>query len=145
VACLEQRFALQVPSSTGNLAMIRDFVASVAAQAGLGDEDVAHLELAVDEACTNVIEHAHKGDLAREVVVRAIFDEATLRIEVVDSGSGFDPDAVPPADLERLVHERRGGGLGLKVMRTLVDEVSYEIVPGDRNRLRLVKRLRKSP
>lgn len=140
----EQTFALQVPSSTGNLAVIRDFVARVAAQAGLGDDDVAHLALAVDEACTNAIEHAHQGDVAKEVVVRAIFDETTLRIEVVDSGSGFDLDAVPPVDLRRRVRERQAGGLGVKVMRTLVDEVSCEFVPGDRNRVRLVTRMRKT-
>ena len=143
MACLEQKFTLHVPSSTQNLAMIRDFVASVGQQAGLADDDVAKLELAVDEACTNVIEHAHHGDATKDVVVRATFDEKTLRLEVLDSGSGFDPTAVPEADLPRLVHERKSGGLGLKVMQTLMDEVSYEIVPGDQNRLRMVKRLRK--
>lgn len=143
MACLEQKFTLHVPSSTQNLAMIRDFVSSVGQQAGLGEDDVARLELAVDEACTNVIEHAHHGDITKDVVVRAIFDEKTLRLEVLDSGSGFDPSGLPPADLARLVHERKAGGLGLKVMRTLMDEVSYEIVPGDKNRLRMVKRLRK--
>jgi serine/threonine-protein kinase RsbW len=143
VGVLEQRFTLHVPSSTQNLAMIRDFVSSVGQQAGLGDDDVAKLELAVDEACTNVIEHAHHGDATKDVVVRAIFDEKTLRLEVLDSGIGFDPTRIPPADVTRLVHERKSGGLGLTVMHTLMDEVSYEIVPGDQNRLRMVKRLRK--
>jgi serine/threonine-protein kinase RsbW len=142
VACLEQKFTLHVPSATQNLAMIRDFVASVGQQAGLGDDDVAKLELAVDEACTNVIEHAHHGDITKDVIVRATFDETTLRLEVLDSGKGFDPTAQGPADLARLVHDRRSGGLGLTVMQTLMDEVSYEIVPGDKNRLRMVKRLR---
>jgi serine/threonine-protein kinase RsbW len=142
VACLEQKFTLHVPSSTQNLAMIRDFIASVGQQAGLGEDDLARLELAVDEACTNVIEHAHHGDVTKDVVVRATFDEKTLRLEVLDSGTGFDPTALPPADVGRLVHDRRSGGLGLTVMNTLMDEVSYEIVPGEKNRLRMVKRLR---
>jgi serine/threonine-protein kinase RsbW len=143
VDCIEQKFTLHVPSSTQNLAMIRDFVASVGVQAGLTEDDVAKLELAVDEACANVIEHAHHGDLTKDVVVRAVFDEQTLKLEVLDSGAGFDPSSVPPADLQRLAHERRTGGLGLTVMHTLMDEVSYEIVPGDKNRLRMIKRLRK--
>jgi serine/threonine-protein kinase RsbW len=141
VGCLEQKFTLHVPSSTQNLAMIRDFVSSIGQQAGLTDDDVAKLELAVDEACTNVIEHAHHGDATKDVVVRATFDEKTLKLEVLDSGTGFDPTAVVPVDLQRLVHDRRSGGLGLKVMHTLMDEVSYEIVPGDKNRLRMVKKL----
>ncbi len=143
MASLEQKFTLHVPSSTQNLAMIRDFVASVGEQAGLGEDDVAKLELAVDEACANVIEHAHGHDTTKEVVVRATFDERTLHIEVIDTGSGFDFGHLPPADLGTLVHERRSGGLGMTVIRSLMDEVSYEIVPGDGNRLRLVKRLDK--
>jgi serine/threonine-protein kinase RsbW len=143
VGSLEQKFSLHVPSSTQNLALIREFVTSIGAQAGLGDDDVAKLELAVDEACTNVIEHAHHGDITKDVVVRATFDEKTLRIDVIDSGAGFDPSRLPDADLRRLAHERRSGGLGFHVMQTLMDEVSYEIVPGQTNRLRMVKRLRR--
>ena len=143
MGALEQKFTLHVPSSTQNLALIREFVNNVGAQAGLGDDDVAKLELAVDEACTNVIEHAHRGDLSKDVVVRAEFDEKTLRIEVLDSGAGFDPATLPDADVGRLVHEHKSGGLGYRVMKTLMDEVSYEIRPGADNRLRMVKRLRK--
>jgi serine/threonine-protein kinase RsbW len=140
---IEQRFTLLVPSSTENLALIRDFVSNVGLQAGLGDDDVAKLELAVDEACTNVIEHAHRGDLSKDVVVRATFDERTLRVEVVDTGEGFDPATQPQENLEQMVAKHRSGGLGLRVMKSLMDEVSYEIVPGDTNRLRMVKKLRK--
>ena len=140
---LEQKFTLHVPSSTQNLALIREFVNNIGAQAGLGEDDVAKLELAVDEACTNVIEHAHGGDVSKDVVVRAVFDEKTLRIEVVDTGVGFDPATLPQPELGTLVHDRKSGGLGLRVMKTLMDEVSYEIQPGSSNRLRMVKRLRK--
>jgi serine/threonine-protein kinase RsbW len=140
---LERTLTLTVPSATENLALIREFVGNVGSQAGLGDDDVAKLELAVDEACANVIEHAHGHDSNKEVTVRATFDTATLRIEVVDEGEGFDPTAVPAAPVEQMVHDRRTGGLGLRVMKSLMDEVSYEIVPGERNRLRLLKRIQK--
>src|SRR5512134_1502100 len=110
MATMEQKFTLGVPSSTQNLAMIRDFVTNVGVQAGLGDDDVAKLELAVDEACANVIEHAHGGDATKDVIVRATFDEKTLRIEVVDTGTGFDFSAVPQEELEQLIAERRAGG-----------------------------------
>jgi serine/threonine-protein kinase RsbW len=142
MASLEQKFTLHVPSSTQNLALIREFVTSVGVQAGLADEEVSKLELAVDEACTNVIEHAHAGDASKEVVVRAVFDEKMLRIEVEDTGAGFDPSALPEEEIAEMVHDRRSGGLGFRMMKTLMDEVSYEIVPGDQNRLRMIKRLR---
>jgi anti-sigma regulatory factor (Ser/Thr protein kinase) len=55
----EHHFLLHVPSSTDNLAMIRDFVASVGEKAGFDEKEVMKLSLAVDEACANVIEHAY--------------------------------------------------------------------------------------
>jgi anti-sigma regulatory factor (Ser/Thr protein kinase) len=139
---LEQTFLLQVPSSAENLAMIREFVAQVGAQAGLSEEDVAKLELAVDEACANVIEHAYGNDVTQELTVKATFDEEELRIGIVDVGRGFDPSNVPTEDLAKLIAERKSGGLGLRIIKTLMDQVHYEIEPGKKNELQMVKRLR---
>jgi serine/threonine-protein kinase RsbW len=143
VGSVEQTFSLQVPSSTGNLALIRDFVTRVGGQAGLDEVEIGNLELAVDEACANVIEHAYEHDYTKQVVIRAIYDEDTLRIEVVDTGKGFDPQSVQSADIQRLAAERKTGGLGLRLIKTLMDEVHYEVVPGTKNELVMVKRLRK--
>jgi anti-sigma regulatory factor (Ser/Thr protein kinase) len=140
---IERKFRLQVPSTTENLAMIREFAAHVGAQAGLDDGAVSKLELAVDEACANVIEHAYGSDVSKEVTVRAVFDEETLQVIVEDTGLGFDPTALPAEDLRTLVAERRTGGLGMQLMKSLMDEVHYEITPGRRNELRMIKRLRK--
>jgi anti-sigma regulatory factor (Ser/Thr protein kinase) len=142
---IERRFKLQVPSTTENLAMIRDFAAHVGAQAGLDERAVANLELAVDEACANVIEHAYGSDVSKEVTVRALFDENAIQIIVEDTGRGFDPTRVPIEDLRTLVAERRTGGLGMQLMKSLMDEVHYEIHPGQKNELRMVKHLRKQP
>ena len=91
---IERTFTLHVPSSTENLVLIREFVTSIATRAGLDQSDVAKLELAVDEACANVIEHAYQHDSSKEVTVRAIVDDEALRIQVVDTGRGFDPMSV---------------------------------------------------
>ena len=144
MTAIERKFTLQVPSSTENLAMIREIVSSIGTQAGLESADIAKLELAVDEACANVIEHAYGHDATKEVVIRATFDDETLRIEVEDTGRGFDPGTVKPEEVEKLIHERKTGGLGMRLMKTLMDEVHYEIEPGQKNKLRMVKRLRKT-
>lgn len=144
MAAIERKFTLHVPSSTENLAMIREFVSSIGAQAGLESSDIGKLELAVDEACANVIEHAYGHDATKEVVLRATFDNETLRIEVEDTGQGFDPGSVKPEEVEKLIHERKTGGLGMRLMKTLMDEIHYDIEPGQRNKLRMVKRLRKT-
>ncbi len=141
----ERKFLLKVPSSTENLQIIREFVGSVALQAGLDQKDVGKLELAVDEACANVIEHAYGHDQTKEVVIRARLDADTLRIDVEDTGLGFDPNAVAQQELEQLIHERRTGGLGMRLMKTLMDEVRYEIEPGKKNELHMMKKLTKKP
>ena len=143
MALFERRFILNVPSSTENLAMIREFVTAIGVQAGFDDEGVAALELAVDEACANVIEHAYGHDTSKEVIIRATFDDKELRIDVADTGRGFDPSTLGDPSLEKLVADRRTGGLGMQVIKRVMDQVTYEMIPGQKNELRMVKRIRR--
>lgn len=143
MAAIENTFTLDVPSTTKNLALIREFVTKIAEQAGLSDAEVGQLELAVDEACSNVIEHAYGEDATKQVMIRAVFDEETLRIHVIDTGRGFEPSAVEQQDLKDLIAKRRTGGLGMRLIKQLMDEVHYDMEPGKRNELRMVKKLRK--
>lgn len=145
MAAIERKFTLQVPSSTENLALIREFVTSIGRQATLNEEEINKLELAVDEACANVIEHAYGHDITKDVSVRATFDDEKLKISVIDEGRGFDPTGVNQKSLDQLVHERRSGGLGIRIIKTLMDEVSYEIEPGQKNELHMTKLIKKQP
>ena len=140
---LERKFTLQVPSSTENLALIREFVGTTASQAGFSENEVAKLELAVDEACANVIEHAYGHDVSKEVVVRVRLDDEFLKIDIEDTGNGFDPNSINQEELEQLINKRKTGGLGMRLMKTLMDEVRYEIEPGKKNALYMMKRLKK--
>ncbi len=141
---LERTFILQVPSSTENLAMIRDFVTNIAEQAGLTPGEVAQIELAVDEACANVMEHAYGRDITKEVSVRATLDGDAVEINVIDTGQGFDPATVKQLELDKLISNRKSGGLGMRLMKKFMDEVHYEMIPGKKNELRMIKRLHKS-
>jgi serine/threonine-protein kinase RsbW len=142
MASYERTFCLQVPSSTENLAMIREFVSAIGEQAGFNENETLKLALAVDEACTNVIEHAYQNEETHEVTVRVTVDEEEITFEVIDRGRGFDPTQEPPLPLEELVRQRRSGGLGLRLIRTIMDEVQYRMSPGQRNELRMVKKRR---
>jgi len=139
----ERTFSLNVPSSTENLAMIRDFVSNIGCQAGFTEAEVARLALAVDEACANVIEHAYLQEVTHEVTVRAIVDDDALRFEIVDNGRHFDPAIIQPQDVEELIRQRKSGGLGLRLIRTIMDDVQYRIIPGEKNELRMTKKLKK--
>jgi serine/threonine-protein kinase RsbW len=105
--------------------------------------DLMKLELAVDEACANVIEHAYGSDDTREVTVKVTIDSEQVQIQIVDTGRGFDPSTVEETNLEELAIRRRSGGLGMRLIRSVMDEVQYQIVPGQKNELRMSKRLKK--
>lgn len=140
---LERTFQIRVPSSTENLAMIRDFVSKIGERAGMSPAELVKLELAVDEACANVIEHAYGSDETREVTVKVKLDSEEIQIEIVDTGKGFDPASIEQVNLDQLVINRKSGGLGMRLIRSVMDEVQYQIVPGQKNELRMVKRLKK--
>lgn len=138
---MEADFEIRVPSSTENLAMIRQFVGDIGERAGMEPKEVGKLQLAVDEACANVIEHAYAKDQTKRVSIRACFDENVVEIDVVDNGKAFDPSSVTPMKIEELIAKRSPGGLGLRLIKTLMDEVHYHMVPGQMNELRMVKKL----
>lgn len=119
--------------------MVRDVARRMAQTAGFDAAEADQIALAVDEAATNVIEHAYEGAPDRRVEVRVDDREESLRIDVVDNGRGVDPRAVPRVDLDRYVSERRKGGLGVHLMGKIMDSVTFQR-SGRRNVCRLVKR-----
>ena len=141
---MERTFQLHVPSSTENLSMIRDFVGSIGERAGFTKGEKVKLELAVDEACANVIEHAYGSDSTCEVTVKATIDSDAVQIRIVDTGRGFDPTTVTEPDVDSLIRQGKSGGLGMRLMRTLMDEVHYEIGPGQKNELTMTKMRKKA-
>jgi len=137
---LVKEFKLRIPSQTDNLELIRYFVGRVAEKVGFDDEDVGKIELACDEACTNVIKHAYnerKQVQSLDIAIKLDYQKLTL--VVTDHGKGFDPKAIRIPDMKEYLAELKVGGLGIYLMKTLMDEVDYDIKPGIRNQVRMVK------
>jgi anti-sigma regulatory factor (Ser/Thr protein kinase) len=130
---------LGVPSRTEFLAAIRDVTRRVAEIAGFDGASADQLALAVDEASTNVIEHAYRGAADRRIELRFDTRGDELRVEVVDDGEAVDPRAVPHVDLLRYASERRTGGLGMHLMGRIMDTVTFRRT-GRSNVCRMVKR-----
>jgi serine/threonine-protein kinase RsbW len=120
-ACL----VLVIPSQTDFLALVRDVTKEMARESGFDAVEADRLALAVDEATTNVLEHAYGGASDRTVEIR--FDDRgeSLCIEIVDTGAKVDPRSVPRVDLEKYVSERRTGGLGVHLMEKIMDSVTF--------------------
>jgi serine/threonine-protein kinase RsbW len=116
---------LRVPSQTEFLATIRDVTRRMAEVAGFDPAQADQLALAVDEASTNVIEHAYRGSPGRTIELRFRDEGLDLSVEVVDDGEAVDPRAVPQVDLARYASERRKGGLGMHLMGRIMDSVTF--------------------
>jgi serine/threonine-protein kinase RsbW len=121
------------------LADIRRFVEDACRRSGAPDSACFDLKLAVDEACTNVIEHGYAG---RAGTIELSVDAGSegLRITIRDRGAAFEPSSVPAADVSARCEDRPIGGLGWHLIRSSVDEIDYERDPSGVNRLTLVKR-----
>ena len=131
--------ALLVPSETSFLALIKELTKRMAESAGFADGVPDRVALAVDEAATNVIEHAYHGATDRSFEVRYEDRAGEFQVEVVDTGAMVDPRAMPRVDLDRYVTERRTGGLGVHLMEKIMDSVTFQR-SARRNVCRLVKR-----
>ncbi|MCH6559587.1 ATP-binding protein [candidate division KSB1 bacterium] len=135
----QKEYQLKIPSQSDNLAIIRDVVAKVASRVGFDTDEASKIELAVDEACTNVIKHAYANNSNQMIEVSIKVDQKKLIIIVADKGKGFDPDKIKLPDLNESIKEGRKGGLGLCLIKTLMDKVEFEIKPGSKNQVKMIK------
>jgi serine/threonine-protein kinase RsbW len=132
---------LSVKSTTDNLARIRSFIKSTSHQVGFDDDASNKIVLAVDEACTNIIKHAYKFSKSGRININTSFSKNKLRIAITDEGSHFNSKSVPEPDLKKYYEEKRVGGLGMFLMKKLMDEVIYSQPNSKRNKVTLIKYL----
>ena len=124
---MEDRFELEIESKLENLAVIADFITDSMREFGLADPKIFEIQMAVDEACTNIINYGYTVGMINISCWRR--DEDVI-VVIKDRGKPFDPTSVPPPDLDASLEERKIGGLGVYFMKTLVDEVKYEFKDG---------------
>lgn len=116
---------IKIPSSTRYLEEARRFVETYARAADLAEETVEHFKIAVDEACTNVIKHSYKGDASHQIDLAVIVDNDYFTVRIRDEGQAFQPEFYKEPDIFELAKRRRAGGLGVHMMRRLMDRVEY--------------------
>ena len=136
-------YRLKLPADSANLDIIRKFIAGIAENMGFSEEDIYQIELAVDEACANVIKHAYIGANTREkeIHVRVKTRAKKIEITIADRGIGFNPNSIKTPNMEEYLKRMKPGGLGLHLIKTLMDKVSFRINPGVRNEVKMSKSL----
>lgn len=132
---------ISVTNETSNLARVRDFVSDQMREVGVKKEDENRIILAVDEAVSNIIEHAYENTLEGEIKVEVAADGKQFSVTISDTGKKFDPGIISDPDLEEHIKLGKKRGLGLFLMRQVMDEVNFHYREGSENVLTLVKYL----
>lgn len=134
---------VQTPGEINFLHRIREFITGIASEAGIDEQDVNNIELAVDEACTNVIEHGYaSGEGNKNITIRMEIDTSKLVLTIIDQGKSFDPRLLQPPDIKQLINMKRDGGLGISLIKRAMDAIDYRTTPEGQNELILTKYLK---
>ena len=131
-----------VSAKLENLSDIIKFVTEHAEAAGFGESAVYAVQLAADEAFSNIVYHACEEDDCENVECTCSLDDESLTVTFRDHGHPFDPSSIAEPDLEACLEDRDIGGLGLFFMRKMMDEVHFEFSPDAGNVLTMVKHRR---
>ncbi|MGA9399205.1 MAG: ATP-binding protein [Anaerolineaceae bacterium] len=127
------------PGRYENLEKICDLVTDQAIQAGFDDTAVYAIQTAVDEACSNIIEHAYGGENRGDIDVSIDTENQCITVRLVDHGKPFDPNNIPEPDINGSLRQREAHGLGLYFMHKLMDDVCFEFSENRGNVVTMVK------
>ena len=125
------------------LAQIRNFVKQKAMSLGMPEGEADKVVLAVDESCTNLIKYTSNKDKNHEFCVIIEKIENKIEVSISDDGEPFDPLSVERQDMEKYFKEFKRGGLGINLMRSVMDDIEYYPAVGKNkhNILKLIKNI----
>ncbi len=127
-----------IPAQMSYLRQVRDFIEYFGKKHRFSEKIINSFKLVVDEACTNIIRHGYRDIKNGQIVIRAIARRLSLTIVIIDQGQSFDPRQVKNPDLQKYISIGKKGGLGIFMMRKLMDDIRYNVTSRG-NELRLTK------
>jgi serine/threonine-protein kinase RsbW len=141
----ESRMAATIvlPGNFESLDKVCRFVDQIARSDGFDEESLFAIETAVDEAFSNIIDHAYGGENKGTVECSCEVKDKALIVTLHDYGRPFDPNAIPLPSLNSSLEDRKERGLGLYFMRKFMDEVHFKFSRQDGNTLVMIKRKEK--
>jgi serine/threonine-protein kinase RsbW len=135
---------LRFPSENRYLNMLHQLTKHLAVATGFEAMEADKIALAVDEAATNVIQHAYGGEPGNEIEVHFDPEGESLDIVILHGGRALSSVPLPEVDLDQLVAEKRTGGLGLTIMRQMMDKVEHGRARTGKNMCVMVRYKQKS-
>lgn len=133
---------LTVTSELDKLEAIARFIRKAATDMGMDADSVYALQLAVDEACTNIIDYAYQRRSGQPMAIECREEHGKCIVVIRDRGRPFDPCCVPQPSVSGPISKRKIGGLGIYLMRKLMDDVRFSSDSANGNELTLVKAIK---
>ncbi|CAN5602000.1 hypothetical protein BH10BAC5_BH10BAC5_21750 [soil metagenome] len=131
-----------ISSSTKNLSLLRDFVREFVEKMKVDENVINQIVLSVDEACTNIIKHAHNYNNEKNIGVTVSTDKDEFTIKFDYKGTeGFDPNRAEDPDMDEYFKSFKIGGLGIPIMKRFMNRIIAKHKSPDDNTLILVKSL----
>ena len=127
------------PGQYSSLAGISEFVTEEMKPMGFNENEVYSVQLAVDEACTNVIEHSYGGENIGDIEIKTNLFENSFEIIIRDYGKQFDPSKIPGINAKKPLKDVTSRGAGIFLMRKLMDDVSFHFTKNKGTTLRMLK------
>jgi serine/threonine-protein kinase RsbW len=112
-------------SDYAELYRIREFITRNALSFGFNDKEAGDISLAVDEACTNLIKHAYRDDSEKTIRLLIETNKKKFIVKIMDDGNPFNPLEAPLQNMKEYLSNKQKGGLGIHIIRSVMDEISY--------------------
>jgi len=123
---MSQRYQMTRAAELASLSVFREFISDCCSRHNIPDETVFELKLAVDEACTNVIEHGYKGMNPGSIILSFRIEPDRILVSITDFGHVFEPSEAPKPNVEAALVDRPLGGLGLYLIYKTMDNIDYQ-------------------
>jgi serine/threonine-protein kinase RsbW len=140
---VEEKFELTVESNLQNLQKISEFIDKTMKHYNITNaRDIYAVKLSIDEACTNIIEHAYPNKEGTIIIRCMLSNKGKFVVEIIDTGEPFDPTTSADPNIEIGLNGRKEGGLGIFFVRKFMDEVKY-VRSDNMNLLTVAKNIKK--
>jgi PAS domain S-box-containing protein len=128
---------LTISSREAEIPRVNEELEKIMSKAGFAMKEILDMQLAAEEACINIIRHGYRGTNGN-ILIAMEYKDGRFMVAIEDSSPPFDPTKFKEPDFTSDLARRPIGGLGIHLMRSLTDGMSYELVSG-KNRLMLIK------
>ena len=140
----QDRLTLRLTNRLSEITRSAELVDGFCAQQGIASSAIFAINVSLEELLANTMSYGYADDRDHEIVVQLWREGADLVIDIADDARQFDPTGVAPPDLDAPLDERPIGGLGIHLVRNMVDRMEYRY-DGRQNRVQLRKRITPSP